>query len=154
MKKYNSDFKLEVVKFYEKNGFRKTLRVYNISNTALQKWMRNYKEGTFMRKPTKKYTLEDKLEIINYYRINGSTATVKEYNISKSVFQKWERILIEEGETALGIERRGRAGKQRQTKKVDEDEDLLKEVQRLRLENAYLKKLNALDQEKQKKKLK
>lgn len=35
-------------------------------------------------------------------------------------------------------------------KKVDENEDLLQEVQRLRMENEYLKKLNALVQEREK----
>ncbi|MFV0424296.1 MAG: transposase [Bacilli bacterium] len=114
--------------------------------------MRDYKEGTFMRKSTKTYTIDEKLEIINYYRNNGQVATVDKYNISKSVFMKWERILIEDGEKALGLERRGRPGKSHVKKTVNEDEDLLKEVQRLRLENAYLKKLSTLDQEKQKKK--
>ena len=64
---------------------------------------------------------------------------------------KWERIYLEEGEDGLRIERRGRScsagGKVKNippklNKKVEED--LIGEVQRLRAENAYLKKLNAL----------
>ena len=44
------------------------------------------------------------------------------------------------------IERRGRGGKGRPAKKfkAEIEEDLLAEVQRLRAENAYLEKLNAL----------
>lgn len=44
------------------------------------------------------------------------------------------------------IERRGRISKGRAPKqlKPEVEEDLLAEVQRLRAENAYLKKLNAL----------
>ena len=57
----------------------------------------------------------------------------------------WERIYLMEGAEGLYIERRGRSSKDRPQqfpKKVEED--LLKEVQRLRAENAYLKKLQAL----------
>lgn len=57
----------------------------------------------------------------------------------------WERIYLAEGAEGLYIERRGRGNKGRPTtfpKAVEED--LLAEVQRLRAENAYLKKLQAL----------
>ncbi len=57
----------------------------------------------------------------------------------------WERIYLMEGPEGLYIERRGRSSKGRPTKFPKEvEEDLLKEVQRLRAENAYLKKLQAL----------
>ena len=58
----------------------------------------------------------------------------------------WERIYLEEGAEGLYIERRGRSSKGRPPKqlKPEVEEDLLAEVQRLRAENAYLKKLNAL----------
>ena len=58
----------------------------------------------------------------------------------------WERIYLEEGPEGLYIERRGRGRKGRSAKRLkpEVEEDLLAEVQRLRAENAYLKKLNAL----------
>ena len=58
----------------------------------------------------------------------------------------WERIYLEEGPAGLYIERRGRRSKGRPPKKLkpEVEEDILAEVQRLRAENAYLKKLNAL----------
>ena len=57
----------------------------------------------------------------------------------------WERIYLMEGPEGLYIERRGRGSKGRPTKFPKEvEEDLLKELQRLRAENAYLKKLQAL----------
>ena len=56
----------------------------------------------------------------------------------------WERIYLEEGPEGLYIERRGRGSKGHPPKKPKPEEDLLAEVQRLRAENAYLKKLNAL----------
>ena len=57
----------------------------------------------------------------------------------------WERIYLMEGAEGLYIERRGRSSKGRPSKLPKEvEEDLLAEVQRLRAENAYLKKLQAL----------
>ena len=58
----------------------------------------------------------------------------------------WERIYLEEGPEGLYIERRGRKSSTGQRKKLSKEveEDLIAEVQRLRAENAYLKKLNAL----------
>ena len=62
--------------------------------------------------------------------------------------RKWERIYLIEGSEGLYIERRGRGSKGRPTKFPKEvEEDLLKEVQRLRAENAYLKKLQGYQAE-------
>ena len=68
---------------------------------------------------------------------------------SDSTVAKWERIYYEEGPQALLKERRGRKSmikkkKLKPKKNVNENEDLLAEVQHLRMENEYLKKLNAL----------
>ena len=65
---------------------------------------------------------------------------------------KWERIYYEEGPQALYEDKRGRPRKmsskpikKKLSKKIEED--LIAENQRLRMENEYLKKLNALVQE-------
>ena len=53
--------------------------------------------------------------------------------------------LLEEGPEGLYVERRGRGSKGRPPKLEKKvEEDLIAEVQRLRAENDYLKKLNAL----------
>ena len=58
---------------------------------------------------------------------------------------KWERYYLTEGAEGLYIERRGRGGSRHPTEfPKGVEEDLLAEVQRLRAENAYLKKLQAL----------
>ena len=68
------------------------------------------------------------------------------YDLPHRRAAEWERIYLEEGPEGLYIERRGRGSKGRPPKKQkpEVEEDLLAEVQRLRAENAYLKKLNAL----------
>ena len=59
--------------------------------------------------------------------------------------QDWERIYLEEGPEGFVVERRGRRSSGRPRKLPKEtEEDLLAEVQRLRAENDYLKKLQAL----------
>lgn len=77
--------------------------------------------------------------------------TAKKYGITRSMIQRWERIYLEEGPEGLYIERRGQASRgsgtqNRRPPKLDKnvEEDLIAEVQRLRAENDYLKKLNAL----------
>ena len=70
----------------------------------------------------------------------------RQFEVSRDTrVASWERIYLMEGPEGLYIERRGRGSKGRpqQFPKAVE-EDLLKEVQRLRAENAYLKKLQAL----------
>lgn len=63
---------------------------------------------------------------------------------------RWERIYLEEGKEGFYHERRGRSRGSTSSKgrpmKLDKhiEEDLLAEVQRLRMENEYLKKLKAL----------
>jgi transposase-like protein len=111
------------------------------------------KGGIFMPKgkTNKRYTGEFKQKVVETMRREGlsycETARQFDINDHKSV-AAWERIYLEEGKEGLCVERRGKAsGTQKGRKpKFDKkvDEDLIDEVQRLRAENAYLKKLNAL----------
>ena len=61
---------------------------------------------------------------------------------SDATVAKWERIYYEQGKEALYEERRGRSKpmpkKKKTIKEVNSNEDLLAEVQRLRMENEYL----------------
>lgn len=108
------------------------------------------KGGIFIPKgqPNKRYTTEFKIKVVetmhNEQMSYGETA--REFEISNhDIVAKWERIYLEEGKEGFYIERRGRKSTGRPTKiKKEVEEDLIAEVQRLRAENAYLKKLNAL----------
>lgn len=142
MAKYTIEFKKQAVKHCESNGFHDTLRVYNISKTALTKWQQQMERDDFMRKETKKYTVAEKIDIIKHYEENGQTATERKYNISVSVFRKWIEIVEEFGIEALGKD--SRKGNKRPKKHINPDEDIMAELKRLRIENMYLKKLKAL----------
>ena len=101
-------------------------------------------------KPNKKYTPEFKqmvVETMQREKLSYREAA-REFEVCDHYrVQNWERIYLEEGPEGLRIERRGRSNKGGRLPKVlkpEIEEDLIAEVQRLRAENAYLKKLNAL----------
>ena len=98
--------------------------------------------------PNKHYTPEFKKQVVEAVLQDGLSyqEAAKIYKVQgHSRIQSWERIYLEEGPEALAIERRGRGSAGRPKKLPDKvEEDLLAEVQRLRAENAYLKKLQAL----------
>ena len=99
--------------------------------------------------PNKRYTPEFKRMVVEtmkteHLRIH---ATRQEFGINDhKIIERWERIYLEEGPEGLAIERRGRSSKGRPSKQLPKqvEEDLLAEVQRLRAENDYLKNLQAL----------
>ena len=82
----------------------------------------------------------------------SATEAAVHFNLgSGSVVSNWERIYYEKGPQGLYSKQRGRAKnmKLKLERKLDKkiEEDLVTENQRLRMENEYLKKLNALVQE-------
>jgi len=102
----------------------------------------------------KEYTGEYKQMVVETVREEGLSyrEAMRRFGIGGAErIQKWERIYLAEGPKGLYIERRGRACSENGTKKGQppkldkkEEEDLIAENQWLRAENAYLKKLNAL----------
>jgi len=154
MAKYQIEMKRSAVEYYKKHGKTATMKKYGISNTSLYKWIHQYDTNGnkgFKRKETKNYSAFEKLEIIEFMKLNGPSEAYRKYRVSDSVVNNWERKLIEEGQEALSRDDRGRKSKNLIKNNVNENEDLLEEIQRLRMENAYLKKLRALVQEREEK---
>ncbi len=110
--------------------------------------------------PNKRYTPEFKKHVIETMleeKLSYSeTARRFEVNDHHRI-QAWERIYLTEGPEGFAIERRGRSSKGRLPKPLPKqvEENLLAEVQRLRAEVDYLKNLQALvleDERRQRKK--
>ncbi len=99
-------------------------------------------------KPNKQYTGEFKQHVVETMRQEhmGYNETERLFELPHKRAASWERIYLEEGPEGLYVERRGRSRGGGRPPKLDKkvEEDLIAEVQRLRAENDYLKKLNAL----------
>ena len=99
--------------------------------------------------PNKRYTPEFKKIVVETMQKEKLSyrETARQFEISDNkVVAAWERIYLTEGPEGFAIERRGRRSKGRPPKQLPQkvEEDLLAEVQRLRAENEYLKNLQAL----------
>ena len=96
------------------------------------------------------YEPEFKIEVVKAKKELGlslrETAKHFELRSTRSVFE-WERIYDEQGADGLLEDKRGRP---RKLEPSSGEETLEQEVMRLRMENEYLKKLNALVREKEK----
>lgn len=163
-KMYSTELKQEIVQRYLEGGIgvKQLADEYHISSKAcIQKWLALYREhgeaGLCTTHGT--YSGDFKVSVVEYMHATGASMrqTAAHFNIpSMKTVSDWERIYYEEGKEALFEERRGRAGKmgtkrpRKNKKTIRGNEDLLAEVQRLRMENEYLKKLNALVQEREK----
>lgn len=158
MSKYSNELKLKVIDYYkEGHGFASIAKHFDIpSMSTVQKWVRKY-EANGIQGLTKNikisYSGEFKQNVIEYMHNNHLSCleTAIRFNLAGDyIVSKWERIYYEEGPQALYEKRCGRPkamSNKRKKKNVNENKDLLEEVQYLRMENEYLKKLNALVQE-------
>ena len=98
--------------------------------------------------PNKRYTPEFKKQVVETMLTENLSysETERRFGVVRSRITAWERIYLTEGPEGFTIERRGRGSKGRPPKQLPKEveEDLLAEVQRLRAENDYLKNLQAL----------
>ena len=160
MSKYSSEFKLKVIKYYleENHSYSECMKKFDIpTKSILNSWINKYEthgvEG-IMKRLKSSYDGNFKQDVVEYMHNNhlSATETANYFRLAGAdVVLKWERIYYEEGPQGLYIERRGRSKNMssKPPKKLSKEveEDLIAENQRLRMENEYLKKLNALVQE-------
>lgn len=160
MSKYSNEFKLEVVKYYLEGHHSRsgTAKKFGMpSSTPLKEWIKKYQEHGpegLIKQQKSSYSGEFKQSVIEYMHDNhlSATQTAVHFRLQTPIVLKWERIYYEEGPQALYEKRRGRSRNMEskpKKKKLDKqvEEDLIAENQRLKMENEYLKKLNALVQE-------
>ena len=163
-KKYSNEFKLQIVQEYlegKNGGFDMLQAKYGVHRSQIQRWVNLYKTGgtEYLTTVQRTYSGDFKVHVVEYmhqHSLSLKQATARFGIQGTYTVAKWERIYYEEGKEALYEERRGRSKKMTGKKKgrppkkdVNENEDLLQEVQRLRMENEYLKKLMALVQERE-----
>lgn len=164
IKKYSKEFKLEVINYYKNHpvGFSKTANHFSIpSSTSVKDWFRKYnihgEKGLIEH--TGKYDGKFRKYVVEYMYKNhlSLTETTMYFNIGHHTnVKKWKEIYQNKGAQALYFEERRKKAmnKNQKTdkKKLEEmsHKELLKEYEKVRTENAYLKKLRALIQERTK----
>ena len=160
MAKYSYEEKLEAVLRVIEDGMsiRESAHILGTNIAPVQRWVARYRqfgpEGLLLKHGT--YDGAFKVSVVEYMHENHLSLfqTAVKFGIPQDhTVGKWERIYYEEGPQGLYRDNRGRKSKMSSNnpkkKKLDKqtEEDLIAEVQRLRMENEYLKKLNALVQE-------
>lgn len=169
MSKYSNQLKLDAVMYYieNKSTFKETAEYFNIESIcSLKKWVYKYQKNGIeglIRNKKASYSGDFKQSVVEYMHANHLSLqqTSSIFNLGDhNVVKKWERIYCEKGPQALYQEQRGRKSMKPKKEKKElktnstKEKELLKRIEYLETENAYLKKLNALIQAKEKSKKK
>jgi len=160
MSKYSLEFKLEIVNrvLLGKDSVNAIAKKYEVDRGFVRSWSDAYKYHGVDGLTVKRYRYDGqfKLNVVEYMQKHHISAREIAAKFGVSSFEtvlKWERIYYEEGRDALFKNERRQPKMSKESKprkpKIDKTvpEDLVAEIYRLRMENAYLKKLNALVQE-------
>lgn len=161
MAKYSFDFKLKVVKFYQKgNGYSSTADHFNIDHSTVKKWVKAYQyhgqSGIQPRTTKLSYSAEFKHYVLKFMSDHYYSAreAASYFNIPAfTSILEWQSLFKEGGLSALEPRQKGRPKKMRLPKKPDnrtEQEKLIDQLQAelayLRAENDVLKKFQELDE--------
>jgi transposase-like protein len=157
--------KLDAIFRYEngRESLNSIAKSLNLTTTEmLNFWIEKYHfhGPESLKKSYTRYTFEDKLYILNYMNENGlsSLETAVQFNLpTPGTIRKWRISLGNESVDSLILKEKGHSKLKKDNQKKAKNqifeegslEALQAENERLRMENAFLKKLNALVQEKE-----
>lgn len=164
MTKYSTELKMKAVLAYLQGtvSFKTIADQFNINLTSLKDWVAQYKVNgaeSFQSSYTN-YDFNFKMDVINYINDFGVTPNEASviFNIpSHTTVYKWVKLFNTVGIDALESKKKGRPSMKKESMETtkqaqaeDSVENLKARINRLEMENAYLKKLNALVQNKEK----
>ena len=165
MKKYTTAFKLAVVEQYARGiaGYKSVGRENGVAYGQVRRWVlfhRYHGVKGLERQKNVNYSADEKLSFLQHmweHKLSYAEAAAR-FNIrSQCCLSAWERSFREEGIVPLRRKPMGRTKRMpeplkddKQTAVPDDEtrprQELLEELNFLRMENAYLKKLRALVQ--------
>ena len=155
MSKYSEEYKLRVVKAYisRECGTETVAKKYKVARTCLQQWVAQYKLTGSFTKPTRHFSGNFKLKVLNYQQEHhlSDLQTALIFGITnQGTICAWRKKYISGGTEAL-FQKQGRRSKMPKKSlipnKPREEWTKDEELAYLRMENDYLKKLAALIQE-------
>lgn len=155
MEKYNQEQRLAAVKAVEAGeSIVDAARQYRISEDTLKINVRQYKEHGEKGFHTHAYhwTVEQKYQVLKYKWENQLSAqeTSIKFGTSNITIIKWEKRYKEKGIMGLEDEKRRKPKTTKPKLPKTREKELLDRIQYLEAENEYLKKLNALVAEREK----
>jgi transposase len=157
MTKYNVTDRIAAVQAVEAGeSIGRVAKRYQIDRTVLQLSVGLYREHgeEGLSRHTYHWTTEHKYSVIEYMHENHLSCreTGIHFGISgSSTIWQWERRYLEKGIEGLESKKKGRKpGRPKPKPPKTREEELLDRIQYLEAENEYLKKLNALVAEREK----
>ena len=159
MTKYTMDFKLSVIQHYlTGHSYNQTAKFFGIESSIVQNWVRLYQthgiDGIRPRTSKASYSPAFKHTAVLQLLAGKSIRTLAiELNISNhGLLCQWLKAYQTHGIMGLTPKPKGRRPMSKSTNKSDkaanEHAELLRRIQYLEAENAYLKKLDALIRQK------
>ncbi|WP_404458823.1 helix-turn-helix domain-containing protein [Oceanobacillus kapialis] len=161
MAKYSEEFKIKLVTeyLYGNLGYRSLAKKYNMaSETSIIEWVKVYKsqgmDGLKRRQTKEMYPVQFKLDTVQFVLETGASflETAVQFNLNNpSLIRRWMKDFKKQGIEGLEPKPKGRPSMSKKPnkskKKVEanltREEELERENELLKLENAYLKKLRA-----------
>lgn len=163
MTKFKKETRIDVVMaIVQGASTRGAARDYGVGHNQARKWYRAYISGGInqVMGTTQHYSREFKIQAIEFRLQNGLSYPQAAAALgipADSTLCVWEKIYLERGADGLQDTKKGRLSKVTKSKKPRKPEEpMIREQQleaenaRLRMENDYLKKLNALVAEREK----
>ena len=162
MSKYILEVKLQAVKRYltGNESYQTIAESIGVAKSQVITWVKLFEvqgEKGFKKCYTS-YSSEFKLDVLNFMNETGTSflETASTFNISSpSIIYRWDQLLKTKGLDAQKPKKKERPSMKKETKKVEPEksipaedsmEALQAKIKHLEMENAYLKKLNALVQ--------
>ncbi|EOQ01592.1 hypothetical protein KOY_05084 [Bacillus cereus VDM021] len=165
MSKFSSKEKIRAVRRYlsGNEGGKTIAKSIGVHPSILHQWIKQYEfsgKNAFKKRYTS-YSVPFKLNVLNYMNEKGTSIreTAAIFNIpSYETLRKWKVAYEAGGLDALQSKKKGHQSMKNKKLNTTKDHGIIEgsiealqaENERLRMENAYLKKLNALVQNKEK----
>jgi len=162
MKRHTLEEKLTIVKYVleDKHSVWEASDFFHVAYQTIRMWVKHYENSGIngLMIENKTYSGDFKVYVVEYMRKNNLSLVQTAIHFSipdHTRVRVWEKLYDEKGIQYLIKEHRGRRKmKSKKENKVSKsttsnEKELLKKIEYLETENAYLKKLNALIQEKE-----